>query len=186
MPSLQTPALLFSAGCVSWTISTVSGGAGSVILFATVTHLIRVKQVAPVLTLASLVASPARIAISWRRVEWKVVHWHLPGAMAGAILGGWFLSRARADWPSLIVGVLVSSAMHYRLGQRVRSFPMLLQCFVPVSVVFGLVSGLVGASRLLWLEFYLNYGLQRNGWSPNRRGTLAVRPITKTATYVTK
>jgi hypothetical protein len=39
MPNLQTSALLFLAGCVSWTISIFSGG-GSVILLATVTHLI--------------------------------------------------------------------------------------------------------------------------------------------------
>ena len=40
MPDLQTPALLFLAGCVSWTISTFSGGSGSLILLAVATHLI--------------------------------------------------------------------------------------------------------------------------------------------------
>ena len=68
MPNLQTSALLFLAGCVSWTISIFSGGGGSVILLATVTHLIRVRQVAPVVNLVSLMASPVRIAISRRRV----------------------------------------------------------------------------------------------------------------------
>src|SRR5579862_3061263 len=103
MPVLLTPALLFIAGCASWTISTFSGGAGSVVLLATVTHLIRVTQVAPVVTLASLMASPARIAVSWRLVEWRVVRWYLPGAIAGSMLGGWLLSWARGDWLALIV-----------------------------------------------------------------------------------
>ena len=162
MPNLQTSVLLFPAGCVSWTISIFSGGGGSVILLATVTHLIRVRQVAPVVNLASLMASPVRIAISWRRVEWRVVKWYLPGAMAGAMLGGWLLSWARGDRLTLIVGMfLVSSAMQYRLGERARSFPMPLPCFIPVSVVVGLVSGLVGASSLISLPFYLNYGLTK-------------------------
>lgn len=162
MPNLQTSVLLFPAGCVSWTISIFSGGGGSVILLAIVTHLIRVRQVAPVVNLASLMASPVRIAISWRRVEWRVVQWYLPGAMAGAMLGGWLLSWARGDRLTLIVGMfLVSSAMQYRLGERARSFPMLLPCFIPVSVVVGLVSGLVGASSLISLPFYLNYGLTK-------------------------
>ena len=82
MPNLQTSALLFLAGCVSWTISIFSGGGGSVILLATVTHLIRVRQVAPVVT-RSLMASPVRIAISWQRVEWRVVKWHCPAPWQG-------------------------------------------------------------------------------------------------------
>ena len=67
-------------------------------LLATVTHLIRVRQVAPVINFASLMASPVHIAISWQRVEWRVVKWYLPGAMAGAMLGGWLLSWARGEW----------------------------------------------------------------------------------------
>jgi hypothetical protein len=82
MPDLQTRALRFFAGC--GTISTFSGGSGSVILLAVATHLIRLTQVAPVITVASLMASPARIALSWRLVEWRVVRWYLPGAVAGA------------------------------------------------------------------------------------------------------
>ena len=120
-------------------------------MLAAATHPIRVVQVAPVVKLASLMASPARIAISWRLVEWPVVRWYLPGAM----LGGWLLSWARGDWLALVVGAfLVSNAMRYRLGDRVRSFPMKLPYFIPVSVVVGLVSGLIGASSLISLPFY--------------------------------
>ena len=93
MPDLQTSVLLFLAGWASWTISTFSGGAGSIVLLATLTHLIRVKSVAPVVTIASLMASPARITVSWRRIEWPVVRWYLPGAIGGAMLGGWILPR---------------------------------------------------------------------------------------------
>ena len=184
MPDLQTPILLFLAGAASWTISTFSGGAGSVILLALLTHLVRVTQVAPVVTLASLMASPARIAISWRLVEWRVVRWYLPGAMAGAALGGWLLSWARADWLSLIVGVfLVSSAMQYRLGERARSFPMPLPCFIPVSAVVGLISGLIGASSLISLPFYLNYGLTKERLIATASVHSLFIQVTKIATY---
>jgi hypothetical protein len=45
MPDLQTPALLFLAGCMSFTISTFSGGSGGLILLAVATHLIRFTKV---------------------------------------------------------------------------------------------------------------------------------------------
>ncbi len=162
LPDLETVILLFVAGCASWTISTFSGGGGSIILLAAVTHLIRVKTVAPVITIASLVASPTRILVSWRLIEWNVVRWYLPGAIIGAIGGSWIFTRASAGWLGLLVGLfLVSTPFQYRLGGRARSFPMRLAWFVPVSLVVGLISGILGASSNVSIPFYLNYGLTK-------------------------
>ena len=162
MPNLETIVLLFVAGCISWTISPFSGGAGSIVLLAAVTHLIRVKTIAPVVTIASLVASPTRILASWRLIEWPVVRWYLPGAICGAIAGSWIFVHAGAVWFSVIVGLfLISTPAQYRLGGRARSFPMPLPWFIPVSLAVGLISGVIGASSLVSLPFYLNYGLTK-------------------------
>ncbi len=162
MADLWTSALLFLAGGLSWTISTFSGGAGSIVLLAVLTHLIRVRTIAPVVTIASLIASPARIAVSWRRIEWPVVRWSLPGAVAGAVLGSWIFTWAGSAWLELFVGIfLVSTPFQYRLGHRARSFPMRLPFFILVSLTVGLVSGIVGASSLISMPFYLNYGLTK-------------------------
>lgn len=162
MPSLETSILLFIAGAASWTISTFSGGAGSIVLLAVVTQLIRVKTIAPVITIASLIASPARILVSWRLIEWAVVRWYLPGAMSGAIVGSWIFTRTSAAWLGVIVGLfLVSTPIQYHLGGRARSFPMRLSWFIPVSLAVGLISGVVGASSIVAVPFYLNYGLTK-------------------------
>jgi uncharacterized protein len=84
---LGTSVLLFIAGCASWIIGIFSGGAGSIVLLAVLTHLVRVKTIAPVITIASLMAGPTRILVSWRLIEWAVVRWYLPGAICGAIIG---------------------------------------------------------------------------------------------------
>lgn len=162
MPDLETSVLLFVAGCISWTISTFSGGTGSIVLLAAVTYLIRVKTVAPVITIASLLASPTRILVSWRLIEWPVVRWYLPGAICGAITGSWIFAHASAVWLSVMVGFfLISTPAQYRLGGRARSFPMRLSWFVPVSFAVGLISGVIGASSMVSLPFYLNYGLTK-------------------------
>lgn len=162
MPSLETSVLLFVAGFISWTISTFSGAAGSIVLLAAVTHLIRVKAIAPVVTIASLLASPTRIVVSWKLIEWPVVRWYLPGAIIGAVAGSWIFTWANATWLGVIVGIfLVSTPVQYRFGGRARSFTMRLPWFVPVSVAVGIVSGLIGASSLISMPFYLNYGLTK-------------------------
>lgn len=139
-----------------------SGAAGSIVLLAIVTDFIRVKAVAPVITIASLMASPTRIIVSWNRIEWPVVRWYLPGALLGAVLGSWIFTWAGAAWLRLLVGLfLVSTPFQYRLGGRTRSFPMRLPWFIPVSIAVGLISGVIGASSLVSVPFYLNYGLTK-------------------------
>ena len=184
VPDLWTSSLLFLAGCVSWTISTFSGAAGSIVLLAIVTHLIRVRTVAPVVTIASLIASPARIAVSWRRIEWRVVRWYLPGAMIGAFFGSWIFAWAASAWLSLLVGIfLASTPFQYRLGRRARSFPMRLPWFIPVSVAVGLISGVVGASSLVSMPFYLNFGLTKERMVATGSVHSLFIQLTKIATY---
>ncbi|HTS40558.1 MAG TPA: sulfite exporter TauE/SafE family protein [Xanthobacteraceae bacterium] len=184
MPDLETIILLFVAGCVSWTISTFSGGAGSIVLLAAVTQLIRVKTIAPVITIASLIASPTRILVSWRLIEWPVVRWYLPGAMCGAIIGSWIFTRAGAVWLGVIVGLfLISTPIQYRLGGRARSFPMRLPWFIPVSLVVGLISGVIGASSLVSVPFYLNYGLTKERMIATGALHSLFIQLTKIATY---
>ena len=184
MPDLGTSILLFIAGCVSWTIGIFSGGAGSIVLLAVVTHLIRVRTIAPVITIASLIASPTRILISWKLIEWPVVRWYLPGAITGAVVGSWFFAWANANWLRLIVGLfLVSMPIQYRLGERARSFPMRLPCFIPVSVVVGVISGVIGASSLVSTPFYLNYGLTKERMIATGAVHSIFIQVTKIATY---
>ncbi len=184
MPDLETSILLFVAGCASWTISTFSGGAGSIVLLAAVTHLIRVKTIAPVITIASLTASPTRILISWRLIEWPVVRWYLPGAISGAIAGSWIFTWANAAWLGVILGLfLVSTPIQYHLGGRARSFPMRLSWFIPVSLAVGLISGVIGASSLVSLPFYLNYGLTKERMIATGAVHSLFIQLTKIATY---
>jgi len=153
-------------------------------LLAVVTHVIRVKTIAPVITIASLMAGPTRILVSWRLIEWRVVRWCLPGAIGGAIIGSWFFTRANADWLRVIVGLfLVSMPIQYRFGTQARSFPMWLPWFIPVSVVVGVISGVIGASSLVSAPFYLNYGLTKERMIATGAVHSIFIQITKIATY---
>ncbi len=184
MPDLGTSILLFIGGCASWIIGIFSGGAGSIVLLAVVTHLIRVKTIAPVITIASLMAGPARIFVSWKLIEWPVVRWYLPGAIAGAIIGSWFFTWANAAWLRIIVGLfLISMPIQYRLGNQARSFPMRLPWFIPVSVAVGVISGVIGASSLVSAPFYLNYGLTKERMIATGAVHSIFIQITKIATY---
>ena len=89
-----TDLALFAAGFVSWAISTLAAGGGSVLIVAAIAAILRGQAIAPVVTMTSVLASPARMILLWRWIDWRVVRWYLPGATAGAVLGGWLFARS--------------------------------------------------------------------------------------------
>jgi len=175
---------LFLAGFASWAISTLSAGGGSVIMVAAASTLLGGHSIAPVITFTSLLATPTRIALFWRHIDWRVVRHYLPGAIAGAVVGGWLFTRASAPLVQTCVGLfLVSTAWQFRLGERVRSFRMRLRWFAPVSFASGMISAVVGASGLLANPFYLNYGMVKERMVATRAVNSLAIQFTKIGAY---
>jgi uncharacterized membrane protein YfcA len=176
--------LLFMAGFASWTLSTLAAGGGSMLLLPAVTYLVPANVVAPLVTVASLFASPTRIVLLWTSIRWQVVRHYLPGACIGAVTGSFVLSRIGAEGPRIVIALfLISTFWQYRFGERPRSFGMRLAWFVPLSVAVGLVSGLVGASGLLANPFYLNYGLIKEEMIATRAVNSTMIQVTKLGAY---
>jgi uncharacterized membrane protein YfcA len=137
-----------------------------------------------VVTVASLLSAPVRMALFWRHIDWQVVRWYAPGGVLGAAAGAWLLSRLPAGWFDLGVGLfLLSTGPQYRLGSRPRSFPMPLAGFVPLSFVVGMISAILGASGLIASPFYLNYGLSKEPLLATRAANSIAIQLAKIAAY---
>jgi uncharacterized membrane protein YfcA len=175
---------LLAAGFLAWALSTFAAGGGSMLLLAAATGLLVGHAVAPVVTLASLAGSAGRIAFFWRHVDWRVARWYLPGAISGALLGGWVFTRLSAALLQVLVALfLISTGWQFRFGERPRSFEMRLPWFVPVSFASGLTSALVGASGVLANPFYLNYGMLKERMLATRALNSIAIQVAKLAAY---
>jgi uncharacterized membrane protein YfcA len=175
---------LVAAAFVCWSISTMSAGGGSVLILVLAAVLRQGHAIAPVVTVASALASPARIILFWKHIDWRLVRWYLPGATAGATLGGWAFSRASSDLIQVCVGLfLVSTIWQFRPVDQER-FRMRLPWFLPVAFISGLTSAIVGASGLLANPFYLNYGLTKERMLATRAVNSMTIQIIKLAMYL--
>jgi len=153
-------------------------------MLAAASGLLRGHAIAPVVTFASLIAGVGRVAFFWKHVDWRVVAWYAPGAVAGALAGGWVFMRLSAELVQLCAGLfLVSTVWQYRLGARPRSFPMRLPWFLPVSFASGMTSAIVGASGVLANPFYLNYGMVKERMLATRAVNSMGIQLAKLAAY---
>ena len=154
------------------------------LLVAAAAALLRGHAIAPVVTVTSFVAGVARLAVFWRHVDWRVARWYLPGAVSGALLGGWIFTRLSSELVQACIALfLISTVWQYRLGHRARSFRMRLPWFVPVGFASGLTSAIVGASGVLSNPFYLNYGMVKERMLATRAVHSIVIQLAKFAAY---
>ncbi|MBT8295317.1 MAG: sulfite exporter TauE/SafE family protein, partial [Gramella sp.] len=128
--------ILFFAGIISFTISTVSGGGGALILVPLLNFLLGPAKTAPIINLGTFIGRPARLILFWRYINWTVFWYYVPAAMLGAWLAGWFFTRVDASWLQILVGIfLVSTVFQYKFGKKERSFPVRLWFFIPLGFI---------------------------------------------------
>jgi uncharacterized protein len=154
--------VIFLSGFLAYVLSTLSGGGGSLLLVPVINFLIGTKATAPVVNLGNLIGEPVRIILFWKNIQWRIVKYYLPPAIAGTILSAWIFSSLKLEWLQIVVGLfLISTIFQYRFGKKERSFKMKLAWFIPLGFVIAFFSTLIGAVGPVLNPFYLNYGLEK-------------------------
>lgn len=152
--------ILFLAGILAYTISTLSGGGGALMLLPIVGFYLSPSVVAPVVNLGNMIGRPVRLFLFWKDIQWKIVLYYVPSAIIGAIVGGLIFIKLKADWIQVLMGVfLISTVFQYRFGKKKHSFPMKVAYFIPLGFFITIVSTLFGATGAVLNPFYLNMGL---------------------------
>ncbi len=151
---------LFVLGFAAFTISTVSGGGGAMILVPAVNFFVSKTEVAPLVHLGNFVGRPTRLILFWKFIRWDIVKAYLPAAMVGGFLGAWLFASIRMEWMQIIIGVfLLTSVWQFQFGKKKSTFPMRKSYFAPLGFAVCFFSSLVGATGAVLNPFYLNYGV---------------------------
>jgi uncharacterized protein len=185
--SIPALLLLAAAGYAAWLVSILSGGGGALLLIPVLTWAVGPRSVAPVIAMVTLFDAPVRLRLFWAQVRWDVVRWYLPGAVAGAMLGGYVfadLANSKTAWLKILAGLfLVSTVVQFSFGKRQRSFPMRRWAFMPVGFLVSLVSGVIGEAGPVLNPFYLNYGVEKEAMIGTKSVCSIVMQTTKLASY---
>jgi len=153
---------LFGLGTATFTLSTISGGGGAMMQIPILNFLIGASQTAPVINLGAFISRPARIALFWKHINWKVFWYFVPAAMLGAILASWWFSEVKIYWIQLLVGLfLVSTFFQYRFGKKSQSFPVALWHFIPLGLFVSIVGTFTGGMGPILNPFLMNIGIEK-------------------------
>jgi uncharacterized membrane protein YfcA len=153
---------LFVTGTISFTISTVGGGGGSLMNVPVVNLLVGVPATAPIINLGALIGRPARLILFWKDINWKIVLFSTPSSMIGAVIGGYLFINIELQWLQIFIGLfLISTVFQYRFGKKSKSFKMTHIGFIPLGFTVAVLGTIIGAMGPVLNPFYLNAGIEK-------------------------
>ena len=154
--------ILFFAGVVSFSISTISGGGGALMLIPLLNFIVGTTKTAPIINLGAFISRPSRIIIFWKNIVWKVFWYYVPSAMLGAVIAAYFFSEMKIAWLQIIIALfLISTFFQYRFGKKERSFKVHLWHFIPLGFVVSIIGTFTGGMGPILNPFYLNSGISK-------------------------
>lgn len=152
--------ILFLAGIVAYIISTLAAGGGALIMVPLVGFYLSPAHVAPVVNLGNMIGRPTRLILFWKHIDWRIVKFYVPFAIAGAFVGGLLFVKLQAQWLQVLLGLfLISTVLQFRFGKKKSIFPMKAAYFMPLGFAVTFTSTLFGATGPIMNPFYLNMGL---------------------------
>ena len=145
---------LFITGTISFVISTLGGGGGSLMNVPIVNLLVGIPATAPIINLGALIGRPARLILFWKDINWKIVLYSTPSAMIGAVIGGYLFVNIELQWLQIFIGLfLISTIFQYRFGKKKKSFNMTYAGFIPLGFTVAILGTIIGAMDLYLILF---------------------------------
>ncbi len=154
--------LFFLAGLVTFTLTTLTGGGGGLILVPIVNYLAGSGIAAPILNTGNLIGRPIRLIIYWKDINWKASVYYVPAALFGSFLGAYLFSSLEIDWLQIIIGLfLMSTVWQFSWGKKKKSFPMEYYHLFPLGFLISILGTIIGGLGPVLNPFYLNLGISK-------------------------
>ncbi len=171
---------LFVVSFIAWFLSMLAGGGSPFILIPLVSLLLGAQAVAPIITTGLLVGNTQRGLFFWSDIDWQVTRWYIPGAVVGAVIGCYGLTKIHAEGLQLLLGAgLLLMVVNYLMGSQSNQFIVKTWHFLPLAFLNAIGSGLIGSTGPIMNPVYLNYGLEKEAM-------VATKALNKAALHLVK
>ena len=180
---IQSIFLWILAAFTASTIASVSGFGGAAILLPVTVAMIGVQAAVPILTIAQLTGNLSRVVLNRAEISWPVVRWFSVGGIPGAITGSCLFAYTSQGLLKHLIGVLLISFVVCPLFLPKRSWTFPRWGFLPIGILSGFFSGLLGSIGPLVAPFFLAHGLQKSRYIGTEACAALVLHLTKSVVY---
>lgn len=182
---MLTSLLLLLGGAGAWFISTLAAGGAATMLLPLVGWILGANAVAPVVSIASIIANPSRVWLFRTHVDRRVLRYLVPGSLSGAVVGGYFFSQLSLSALQLCLGIFLLANAIRLAGERFTpSFKTEAWYFLPAAFTVSGISGITGASGPLLNPFLFNFGLDQDAIVATKALNSMITQTGKLATYL--
>lgn len=177
-------ASLLIFGLIAWFFSTVAAGGAATLLIPVIAFFLGAQMVAPVISVAALLANPSRAFMFRKNIDWQVILYLLPGSIIGAIFGAWSLTHINVQFIQILLGLfLISYVLQDKLSKSKLSIKMKISWFFPLGFSVSFLSGLIGATGPVHNPFMLSYGLVKERLVGTKAINSLIMQLTKLISY---
>jgi len=169
-----------SAVIFSYTIFGLTGFGAAIILIPTLSFLMPIKLVIPLVVMLGFLAS-VTLSVKVRRFAVKrELLWMVPGMAVGVIVGTYFLVHLPSHWLLVALGVVILGFGLNGLRRDFPSRPVSPKLALPAGVIGGVMGGLFGTEG----PIYVMYLSRRIPGKSELRATIATLFILSGATRI--
>ncbi|MBI4236097.1 MAG: sulfite exporter TauE/SafE family protein, partial [Chloroflexi bacterium] len=136
-----------------------------------------------ILTVAQLMGNLSRVGLNRSDLDWRVVRWFALGAVPAAVVGGIVFATAPAGALTRLLGAFLLLVVLYRHTPWGKRAHISLRGFLPLGLVSGAVSALLGSVGPFMAPFFLAYGLVKGAYIGTEALSTVVMHVTKLAVY---
>lgn len=156
---LATAAVAFFASVLSG----IAGFGGAMIFLPVLIYSYGVRASVPILTVAVLLGNASRVYFNRRELDLKLVAWFSAGSLPFAVLGSFVYVALPAFWIKKGIGLfLIASVLLRRIHKDFHLKNR--RVFLPLGVVTGFLSALMGGVGPVSSPFFLAYGLTKEAF----------------------
>ena len=175
--------VLGAAAVASAFVGSVAGSGGAAVLMPVAVMYFGVHQAIPILTIANLFANLSRVVLHRKELDLNVVGWVSLGSLPLAVLGAWLFTVTAPEVLIRFLGGFLNALVIWRRISPIPPGMRKAAMFLPVSAVWGFLSGFAAGMGPLMAPFYLAYGLMKGAYIGTDALATVLMQATKIAVY---
>jgi uncharacterized membrane protein YfcA len=173
---------LIIVGLIAGFLSGSVGFGGGMILLPVITYFYGIEVAVPVSTIAQLLSNLSRVAMGWKKIDWRAVGNFLILAVPLTALGAFgFASAPKKPMTVILCIFLIIFAIWKLIGKK--ELPRRKGTMIIGGGVTGLLNGLLGISGPLSSAVFLSWNLSPVAYIASEATAASVMHIIKAIVY---